>query len=803
LPRSDETPRGRRLSRLTAAEAAEAALYQDESEPAAANPEAGGLADRARRLARASLPRGAVILGVLFVVNAGMAVLRDKVLAHTFGAGPELDAFFTALFLPQLVLEFLVVGGVVGPFLPIFVGLKGEAEATARDFARTILTGSMIAMAAAMALVIVFAPQTASFVAPGYVGDQRELYIGLLRVMALGQIVFAASFVLGEVLVAERRFLSYGLGDFAYNAGIVAGAMLLSGPFGIYGAAIGFLLGALGHLGVRLVGIYSTSFRPQLSLSLRTKGLGEFVRLSLPKMISQPMGTLMLIYFGSLASTLAPGSATSFNFARNFQSVGESVVGLAFATAAFPALSAASAAGDRRVFKRVFKTNLATIAFFSTCAGVGLLLFGGFAIRILLSGGAFDETDVARTTMVLMILAISVPFESLVELFARAIFATHNTVEPTVAAAVGFLTGVLTTMTLSTPAGLAAIPIGYVACRVAQLTVLAFFLRPRMARIGGASRWSRAVARDRWGGIQGANRRASPAGASPAGASPAGSRPTGQVVVMAILLVALTAGTLFAGAQALSHSSIGGEPQTTPWARTNGTREPVLTLPPATPSVTLSASASAQVPSTTASATPSGTPGIFVMDLYREGDFVSEFNNLWCVPAAMQTSMNMMSAEPDISHDTQAKLFDLAVSIGGSQSGGADPEGWAAGLASLGYGNYQVGAKLKMVDAIHTVAKQIRITQRPAGLLVWRGWHSWVVSGFTATADPATTDKFTVLSVRIEDVWYPRVSTLWPKSRPPDADVPVADLAPDYKTWVQAKFIQGRDGYFVYVIPVV
>jgi hypothetical protein len=275
---------------------------------------------------------------------------------------------------------------------------------------------------------------------------------------------------------------------------------------------------------------------------------------------------------------------------------------------------------------------------------------------------------------------------------------------------------------------------------------------------------------------------------------------------MAILLAALTAGTLFAGAQALSHSSIGGEPQTTPWVRTNGTREPVLTLPPATPSVSLSASASAPVQSATLpappSTTPSGTPGTFVMDLYREGDFVSEFNKLWCVPAAMQTTMNMMSAEPDTSRDTQAKLFDLAVSLGGSENGGADPNGWAAGLASLGYGNYQVGAKLKMVDAIHTVAKQIRITQRPAGLLVWKGWHSWVVSGFTATADPATTDKFTVLSVRIEDVWYPRVSTLWPKSRPPDADVPVADLATDYTTWVQAKFIQGRDGYFVYVIPV-
>ena len=189
------------------------------------------------------------------------------------------------------------------------------------------------------------------------------------------------------------------------------------------------------------------------------------------------------------------------------------------------------------------------------------------------------------------------------------------------------------------------------------------------------------------------------------------------------------------------------------------------------------------------------------MDLYREGDFVSEAKDTWCVAAAMQTTMNMMSAIPDTSRDTQAKLFDLAVSLAGSQKGGTDPDGWAAGLASLHYGNYSVGANVNMTAAVHTVAKQIRITGRPAGLVVWRGWHSWVVSGFTATADPALTDTFTVLTVRIEDVWYPRVSTIWPKSRAPDADVPVSALPPDYKPWLQSGTWPGRDGRYVYVIP--
>jgi putative peptidoglycan lipid II flippase len=754
--------------------AAQAALYEAEPD----EPEAGR-ADQAQSLIRRALPKGAVILGLLFVVNAGSGFLAKKVLGHVFGAGPELDALWNAISLTSFPVTVLVLGGVIGPFLPLFVGLKGEADSAARDFARTILTCALLATAVAMGLLFVFAPLIAPVASPGFVGDQRELYIGLIRAVALGQVAIAASMVLGEILIAERRYLSYGLAEFAQYAGLAAGALLLSPFFGIYGAALGFLLGALGHLGVRLAGIYRTSFRPRALLAFRTKGVGEFLVLMLPNMVSRGLTALFLLYFGQVASTLATGSVTSVNYAQDFQSTAESVVGLSLALAAFPALSAAAAAGDRRTFKRVFRTNLLTIGLFSVLAAVTLALFAGL-IAGLFRGGAFDDTDVSRMSMVLIILAISVPFECLVELYARAIFATHNTLQPTLAVAAGFVVGVITTTTLSGPLGLAALPLGYVAFRAVHLMALAVFLRPRMDRIGGSSRWSRAIVPDRWGGAQISNRR---------------SMPVGQMAFLTVLLATLTAGTVFAGAQALSHTSLVGDPQTTPWARVNGTREPVLTIPPPTPT------ASVVVLGPTPSTEPSVTPGIFVMDLYREGDFVSESKDTWCIAAAMQTSINMMSATADTTRDTQAKLFDLAVSIGGLQKGGSDPDGWAGGLSSLGYGKYSVGANVNMTAAVHTVAKQIRLTERPGGLVVWRGWHSWVVSGFTATADPATTDKYTVLSVRIEDVWYPRVSNLWPKSRGPDADVAVSALAPDYKPWLQAGSWPGRDGMYVYVIP--
>lgn len=788
MPWVDNTPRGRLPGRV---KAAEAALYGDEK-PGDLTPLGGVLS-----AVRSVLPKGAVILGTLFMVNAGSGFLAKKVLGHVFGAGAETDALTSATYLVSFPVTILVLGGVVGPFLPLFVGLKNEAEETARDFARTILTAALITVGIAIAALFVFAPDIASVAVPGFTGSQRDLYVNLVRIVCAGQIAIAASLVLGEVLVAERRWWTYGLAEFASYSGLAAGALLLGGPMGIYGAAVGSLAGGLGHLGVRLVGIYRTSFRPRLSLSFRTKGVGEFAWLILPRMVSSALIWFFAAYFTRIASTLAPGSTTSVAYAQDFQSTAENVVGVAFALAAFPALSAAAAAGDGSGFKRIFRTNFLTIAFFSTLAALALAGLAGF-IAGLFKGGAFDDTDAARLTLVLMILAISVPFESLVELLARAIMATHNTLEPTLAVLVGFVAGIVATTVLSGSVGLAALPIGYVTFQAVRVVILGLFLRPRMTRIGSTSPWSWRAVLGGWAGSVGGARRTIPAG---------------RVALLATLAIALTAGTVFAGIQAMSQVSIVGEPQITPWARVGGTRPPVIAPDPSPSKAPPSASPSAfpsALPNVTASASagptpslsPTGTPGPFSMDLYQDGDFVGEFKDVWCVPAAMQTSMNIMSLTPDTSRDTQAQLFDLAVSLGGTAYGGADPDGWAKALASLGYGNYKVDAKAKMADVIHVVAKQIRVTQRPAGLLVWYGWHSWVVSGFTATADPAMTDNFTVTSLRIEDVWYPLHSNIWGDSRPPDSDVPVAQLPKDYKIWHQGKIIAGREGLYVYVLPI-
>ena len=123
-------------------------------------------------------------------------------------------------------------------------------------------------------------------------------------------------------------------------------------------------------------------------------------------------------------------------------------------------------------------------------------------------------------------------------------------------------------------------------------------------------------------------------------------------------------------------------------------------------------------------------------------------------------------------------------------------------LNTNGYGPYEVSRARTRTKAIRMAARAIRMTGRPVGLVIWRGAHSWVMSGFTATADPAYTDDFEVKKVFIQDPWYPYVSSIWGASRPPNSAVPVSALAQDYLRYNRPRRRHPmRDGKFMLVLP--
>jgi len=311
LPWVEDTPRARMLSRVGAAEAA---LYRDDpgdlGDPGGRG-EDRGLFERLKKAAQEAIPRGALILGVLAVVNAGSGFLARKVVGHVFGASPETDALWNALKLTQGPVDILITGGIIGPFLPLFLGLKGEAEATARTFARTILTSALLVMAAAIAVVIGLFAELALFG-----GDRTEvalLFAGLQSLTLCALLLLARW---ARLALSTRALVPIVI---LYGAAMLWGAVQLAPfPTGIAKEA----WAAAGATPSITLDRFSTTVE-----ILKLAGLGSVFLIGVALGRDDDRARNSLRAFGVLASIYAIFAILSFELFHNGPFVGPSASG--------------------------------------------------------------------------------------------------------------------------------------------------------------------------------------------------------------------------------------------------------------------------------------------------------------------------------------------------------------------------------------------------------------------------------------------------------------------------------------------
>ncbi|MEK7500495.1 MAG: lipid II flippase MurJ [Patescibacteria group bacterium] len=407
------------------------------------------------------IPRGSAVLMATTMASYMLGLLRDRTLARTFGASVSLDSYNAAFLIPDFLFNLLVASGIAAAAVPLFTQLYARTKKDAYAYMNSLLTSAVSVMALIGILIGIFASQLSFFVAPGLDEAGRQLVVHMMRILAVSSLLFAASNAFGAMLVAKKRFFAYGLSPVVYNIGIISGAVLLAPKFGIIGVAYGTVLGALFHFGVRFVGgMYSGwtwAFVPRF---WETPEMKRTFVLMLPKMIGHPVEMLTFWVFAFFASFLAEGSITVLNFARNFQSVPVSILGIAMSTAIFPVLAEAVIA-SREELRTVFRRIAGTILLTSTAAAVLMFSIRHPLVALLLGGRAFDANAVTQTAFVLGLFCLAIPTESLSHLFARAFYAKQDTVTPVVFSVVSLGIASVSAYMLIGTIGIAGLPLGF------------------------------------------------------------------------------------------------------------------------------------------------------------------------------------------------------------------------------------------------------------------------------------------------------------------------------------------------------
>jgi len=377
-------------------------------------------------------------LGAFTLLSQILALFRDRSMAHFIGPSPSLDAYYAAFRVPDLI--FISVASlasftVIIPFIIARMtarkdGNGFEVTDKARKYLSDILTVFFIVMFLLSIIAFILMPLLASYIAPGFTEATQGELILLSRIMLLSPILLGLSNLFGAVTQIFRKFFIYSLSPILYNVGIIIGVIFLYPFFGIYGLAIGVVIGAFMHFGIQVWAAGSLGFKPRFSSSINFLDIKKAVFTSLPRTLGLAFNNIALISIIALASYLKSGSISVFNFAFNLQSVPLNIIGISYAVAAFPTMAKSVSLGKMDEFRSHLKSAARAIVFWSLPVIFLFIVVRAQIVRVILGSGSFSWENTRLVAASLAIFSVSILAQGMITLLSRAYYAKGDTRRP-------------------------------------------------------------------------------------------------------------------------------------------------------------------------------------------------------------------------------------------------------------------------------------------------------------------------------------------------------------------------------------
>jgi len=376
----------------------------------------------------------ALILTISASISRLLGLVRDWLLAKTFGASPDLDVYFAAFKIPDFVYNIVILGGISVAFLPLFARYFSQDKRKAWGFVSNVLNIFLILLIVVSILLFIFTPLLIRMVAPGFSHEQMGKTVLLTRIMFLSPIFFGLSSILSGILQHFNRFLVYSLCPLLYNLGIIFGILFLAPTLGILGVALGVILGSFLHLTIQIPSAAQCGFSWKPLFDLGDKRIKKVFLLMAPRTVGISAQQINLVVMGAVASTLGEGAVSIFNFANNIQYFPVGIIGVSFALALFPTLSKSWGEGRKDEFVQKFRRTFFQVFYLIIPISLAIFILREPIVKIILLHGQFSPWAAKITASALGLFCLGIFASSLIPLISRAFFSLQDTKTPTIIA---------------------------------------------------------------------------------------------------------------------------------------------------------------------------------------------------------------------------------------------------------------------------------------------------------------------------------------------------------------------------------
>ncbi len=422
-----------------------------------------------------------MVVSGAFLISRLLGYVRYVVIGNSGLLAGDLDTFFAAFRLPDLIFQLVAAGALSSALIPVMAALLAEGEEShAWRVVSTIVNLMLIALSALAIVLFVLAPVVMRVIAPGFGPVQLERSVELTRTMLLSPIFLALGAVATSVLNSGGRFAASALAPIVYNLVIIVAALILVAPLGVEGLAIGVVLGSLGHLLVQVRPLARLGFRYSPRIDGQDPHARKALLLMAPRAIGLGATQITFIVVGALATTVGVGALTDFNFAFVLLQIPLGVIGVPLGIVVLPTLSRNAAVGHEVSFASLLTRALRLLVYVMVPITAVTIILREPVVEVLFGSGKISQPNLDLIASTLAYFAIGLTAHALIAVLARGFYARQDTVTPVLAAIAAVAINCSLAVVLVGEYGLAGIAVAIAAAAWIEALALLAILHHRL-----------------------------------------------------------------------------------------------------------------------------------------------------------------------------------------------------------------------------------------------------------------------------------------------------------------------------------
>ena len=363
-----------------------------------------------------TLFKSASLVSLLTLASRITGLVRELLMAATFGASALTDAFNVAFRIPNLLRRLFAEGAFSQAFVPVLAGAREkDGDEATRHMVNQIATVLAWALMVTSVLGVLGAPVLVWAMASGLDDQGFDAAVFMTRWM-FPYIAFMSFVALSAgILNTWKRFAVPAATPVLLNVAMIAAAAWGAPWFGsigiepIFAMAGGVLLGGALQLGAQIPALRSLGLLPRVSLrwsglkaAWSHPGTRRVTTLMLPALLGVSVAQISLLINTQIASHLAVGSVSWLTYADRLMEFPTALLGVALGVVLLPQLAAAKAADDTERYSGLLDWGLRLVVLLAVPCAVALLTFAQPLVAVLYDYGAFTDADVQRTAAALM-----------------------------------------------------------------------------------------------------------------------------------------------------------------------------------------------------------------------------------------------------------------------------------------------------------------------------------------------------------------------------------------------------------------